>query len=99
MNPLARIRSTAVTIGAVKRLVFLCGIVVAILGSIILLDPVASGPHNCGTALTPKPGILPEISRRCAPRINRKRWVGGGVFAVGALAMTIPGPRCLLVDD
>lgn len=87
------------TVGAVKRLLFLSGIVVVILGSIILLDPVAAGPHNCGTALTPKPGILPEISKRCAPHINRKRWLGAGVFVVGALAMTIPGPRCLLVDD
>ena len=80
-------------------MVFLAGVVVVILGSMILLDPVASGPHNCGTALTPKPGILPEISRRCAPNIHRKRWLGGGVFAVGALALAIPGPRCLLEDD
>ena len=87
------------TLGVVKRLTFLTGIVIVILGSLILLDPVASGAHNCGTALTPKPGILPEIARRCAPRINRRRWLGGGVFAVGALAMAIPGPRCLLEDD
>lgn len=80
-------------------MVFLAGVVVLILGWMILLDPVASGAHNCGTALTPKPGILPEISRRCAPHLNRKRWLGGGVFVVGALAVTIPGPRCLLEDD
>jgi hypothetical protein len=80
-------------------LVFLVGIVVVILGTMILLDPVAVGAHNCGTALTPKPGVLPEISRRCEPRLNRKRWLGGGVFAMGALAVAIPGPRCLLTDD
>ncbi len=84
---------------SVKRLVFLVGVVVVILGSMILMDPVAAGPHNCGTALTPKPGILPEIARRCEPHLKRKRWLGGGVFAVGALAVAIPGPRCLLVDD
>ncbi|MGH9011274.1 MAG: hypothetical protein ACRDYF_15735 [Acidimicrobiia bacterium] len=85
--------------GAVKRVVFLVGIVVAILGMLILNDPAAVGPYNCGTALAPKRFVLGENARRCEAQINRRRWLGGGVFAVGAVALLLPGPRCLLTDD
>jgi hypothetical protein len=88
-----------VRLGSVKRFAFLVGVVVLILGTIILMDPVATGAHNCGTALTPKPSLLPEIAERCRPRLNRRRWLGGGITAVGALAVILPGPRCLLADD
>ena len=87
------------TFGAVKRGVFLVGVVVLILGTIILMDPVATGPHNCGNALAPKQFLLPEIAERCQPGINRRRWLGGGIFAMGALAVILPGHRCLLIDD
>lgn len=87
------------TLGAVKRFTFLVGVVVVILGAIILMDPVATGPHNCGNALAPKPGLLPEIAERCEPGINHRRWLGGAVFAAGAVAVILPGPRCLLIDD
>lgn len=87
------------TIGAVKRLVFLVGVVIVILGGMILMDPVAAGPYNCGTALAPKQVLVPEKARICEPQIRRRRWLGAGVFAVGAVAVILPGPRCLLTDD
>ena len=85
--------------GAVKRLVFLVGVAVLILGTIFLLDPVAAGPYNCGTALTPKQVLQPEKARICAPRLRQRRWYGGAIFAVGAVAVVLPGHRCLLTDD
>jgi hypothetical protein len=88
-----------VNTGPVKRMVFLIGVVIMILGVIFLMDPVAAGPYNCGTALTPKQVLVPEKARICAPRIRQRRWYGGAIFAVGAVAVVLPGPRCLLVDD
>ena len=85
--------------GAVKRLVFLIGVVIVILGTMILMEPVAAGPYNCGTALAPKQVLVPEKARICAPQIRQRRWYGGTIFAVGAIALILPGPRCLLVDD
>jgi hypothetical protein len=92
------IRSTAVTVGSVKRFVFLVGVVVLILGSLILMDPVAAGDHNCGTALAPKQ-FVQSGAEICDAQLRRRRWLGGGIFAVGALAVILPGPRCLLTDD
>ncbi len=85
--------------GAVKRLVFLVGVVIVILGVIFLMDPVASGPYNCGTALAPKQVLVPEKARACAPQLRQRRVYGGAIFAVGVVAVMVPGPRCLLVDD
>ena len=96
---LVRVRCPVVTSGAIKRFVFLVGVVIVILGAMILMDPVAAGPYNCGTALTPKQVLVPEKSRICQPQLRKRRWLGAGVFAVGAVALILPGPRCLLVDD
>ncbi|MEW6474227.1 MAG: hypothetical protein AB1679_18400 [Actinomycetota bacterium] len=85
--------------GAVKRLVFLVGVVAVTLGALILMDPVAAGDHNCGTALTPKQFVLPENAERCETQIRRRRWLGTGILAVGAVALILAGPRCLLADD
>lgn len=85
-------------LGAVKRLVFLVGVVVLFLGTLILLDPVAAGTHNCGTALAPKQ-FVQSGARSCAAQIERRRWLAAGVMAVGAVAVILPGPRCLLADD
>jgi hypothetical protein len=88
-----------VKVGTVKRLVFLAGIVVLFLGALILMDPVVDGDHNCGTALIPKQFVQSGGARRCAAQIARRRWLGAAVVVVGALAVIVPGPRCLLVDD
>lgn len=87
--------------GTIKRLVFLAGVVISLLGMMFLLDPVAvaAGAHNCGTALSPKQVVVPEVAERCETRINRRRWLGAGIAVVGALALVLPGPRCLMVDD
>jgi hypothetical protein len=79
--------------------VFLVGVVIEFLGVLILMNPVSAGDHNCGTALTPKQFLLPQNSRICAPQIRRHRWQGAGVLVVGAVALIVPGPRCLLADD
>jgi len=85
---------------AVKRLVFLIGIVITILGVMILNDPAAVGPYNCGTALAPKRFVLGDNAKRCADQVQWRRWLGAGVFSVGALALILPGGhRCLLTDD
>jgi hypothetical protein len=88
-----------VRFASIKRLVVLIGVVVVILGALILMDPVAAGPYNCGTALAPKQVLVPEKARVCAPQIRQRRWFGGAIFAVGAVAVMLPGPRCLLTDD
>ena len=85
--------------GAVKRLVFLVGVAIVILGVIFLMDPVAAGPYNCGTALAPKQVLQPEKARACAPQLRQRRVYGGAIFVVGAVAVIVPGPRCLLTDD
>jgi hypothetical protein len=85
---------------AVKRVVFLIGIVITFLGVMILNDPAAVGPYNCGTALAPKRFILGNNARLCASQIRWRRSVGAGVFAVGTVALILPGGyRCLLSDD
>jgi hypothetical protein len=99
MGAWARVRSPAVRIGSVKRLVFLVGVVVLIFGVLILNDPAAVGPYNCGTALAPKRFVLGDNERRCNEQLRWRRWLGAGVFAVGAVAVILPGPRCLLTDD
>jgi hypothetical protein len=85
--------------GTIKRLVFLVGVVVVILGAMILMDPVATGPYNCGNALAPKKFVLGENARRCETQLRRRRWLGTGILAVGTVAVMLPGPRCLLTDD
>jgi hypothetical protein len=87
-----------VSVGAVKRLVFLVGVVVEILGVLILMDPVSAGDHNCGTALAPKRFVQTDI-RLCKSPLHQRRSVGAGVVVVGAVALIVPGPRCLLTDD
>ena len=85
---------------AVKRSVFLVGIVITILGVMILNDPAAVGPYNCGTALAPKRFVLGNNAPLCAAQVRWRRWLGAGVFSVGALALILPGGyRCLLTDD
>lgn len=86
-------------LGAVKRVVFLVGVVIVILGVLILNDPAAVGPYNCGTALAPKRFVLGENAQRCEAQIRWRRLLGAGVFGVGAVALILPGPRCLLDDD
>ena len=84
------IRSTAVRVpGAVKRVVFLIGIVITILGVMILNDPAAVGPYNCGTALAPKRFILGDNAQRCASQIKWRRSLGAGVFGIGAVALIL----------
>jgi len=87
-----------VKVGSVKRLVFLVGIVVVMLGVLILMDPVSAGDHNCGTALAPKRFVQTDI-RLCKAPLRRRRWLGAGIVVVGAVALTATGPRCLLADD
>jgi hypothetical protein len=79
-------------------LVFLVGVVVLSLGALILMDPVSVGDHNCGTALAPKRFVQTDV-RLCNSQIRQRRWLGAGIFAVGAVALILPGPRCLLADD
>jgi hypothetical protein len=99
MRVLGRVGFRGVRSAAVKRLVFLIGVVVLFLGTLILMDPlVAPGDHNCGTALAPK-RFVQSGARSCARQIERRRWLGAGVMAVGALGVILPGPRCLLADD
>ena len=93
------VRFPVVKSGPVKRLVFLVGVVIVILGIIFLMDPVAAGPYNCGTALAPKQVLVPEKARACAPQLRQRRLYGVAIFALGAVAVMVPGPRCLLVDD
>jgi uncharacterized membrane protein HdeD (DUF308 family) len=95
-----RVRSHAVKLsGAVKRLVFLLGVVVTILGVMVLNDPAAVGPYNCGTALAPKRFVQGENAGLCKEQIRWRRRLGGAVFVVGVVAVALPGPRCLLADD
>jgi len=84
---------------SVKRVVFLIGVVIEFFGVLILMNPVSAGDHNCGTALTPKQFLLPQNAKICAPQIRRNRWRGAGVVVVGAVALAVPGPGCLLADD
>lgn len=86
--------------GAAKRVVFLTGIGVTFLGMLILNDPAAVGPYNCGTALAPKRFVQGENAGRCNEQIRWRRTLGGGVFAVGVVALVLPGGfRCMLTDD
>ena len=86
--------------GSVKRVTFLVGLAVTFLGMMILNDPAAVGPLNCGTAVAPKRFVQGENAGRCADLLRTRRWSGAGVFAVGAIALILPGGyRCLLVDD
>lgn len=86
--------------GSVKRVVFLVGLAITFLGVMILNDPAAVGPYNCGTALAPKRFVQGENAGRCDEQVRWRRWVGAGVSAVGALALVLPGGyRCLLTDD
>ena len=86
--------------GAVKRVVFLVGIAVTFLGVLILNDPAAVGPFNCGTALAPKRFVQGENAGRCDEQVRWRRTLGAGVFAVGALFLVLPGGfRCMLIDD
>ena len=86
------------SVGSIKRLVFLVGIVVVILGVLILMDPVSAGDHGCGNAVAPKRFVQGDI-RLCRSQINQHRWVGAAVVVVGAVALIVTGPRCLLADD
>ena len=81
-------------------MVFLVGIAVTVLGVMILNDPAAVGPYNCGTALAPKRFVQGENAGRCVEQIRWRRRSGAGVFAVGVIALVLPGGyRCLLTDD
>ena len=85
---------------SVKRLVFLIGLAVTFFGVMILNDPAAVGPFNCGTALAPKRFVQGENAGRCVEQLRWRRWLGAGVFTVGALGLVLPGGyRCLLTDD
>lgn len=84
--------------GALKRLVFLVGVVILFLGVLILNDPVSASGHNCGTSLAPKRFVQTDI-RRCQAPLRERRRVGAGVVVVGGLALVVTGPRCLLADD
>jgi hypothetical protein len=95
---LGRVRFRAVRTGAVKRLVFLVGVVVLSLGTLILMDPVSVGDHNCGTAVAPKKFVQTDV-RLCEAQIRQRRWLGAVILVVGAVALILPGPRCLLADD
>ena len=79
-------------------MVFLVGIVVSILGMLILTDPVSAGDHSCGNAVAPKRFVQGDV-RLCRSQIRQRRWSGAGVVLVGAVALIVTGPRCLLVDD
>ena len=86
-------------VGSIKRLVFLVGIIIEILGVLILMDPVSTGDnHNCGNAVAPKRFVQTDV-RLCEGQIRKRRWAGGVIVVVGAAALIIPGPRCLLADD
>ncbi len=79
---------------------FLVGIAVTFLGVLILNDPAAVGPYNCGTAVAPKRFVQGENAGRCNEQVRWRRDIGVGVFAVGAIAMVLPGGfRCMLTDD
>ena len=81
-------------------MVFLIGIAVTFLGVLILNDPAAVGPFNCGTALAPKRFVLGENAGRCNEQVRWRRTLGAGVFAAGALFLVLPGGfRCMLIDD
>jgi hypothetical protein len=84
--------------GSVKRLVFLVGVVVLLLGVLILTDPVSAGDHNCGNAVAPKKFVQTDI-RLCKAPIRAHRVTGAVVVVVGAVALFATGPRCLLADD
>lgn len=96
-----RIRSCSVrTPGSVKRVVFLSGLAITVLGAMILNDPAAVGPFNCGTALAPKRFVQGENAGRCDEQLRWRRWSGAGVLAAGVIALILPGGyRCLLTDD
>jgi len=80
--------------------VFLTGLAVAFLGVLILNDPAAVGPYNCGTALAPKRFVQGENAGHCDEQIQWRRALGGGAFAVGAIGLVLPGGfRCMLTDD
>jgi hypothetical protein len=86
--------------GSVKRVVFLVGIAITILGVLILNDPAAVGPYNCGTALAPKRFVQGENAGRCNEQLRWRRGLGAGVFAAGVIALVLPGGfRCMLIDD
>jgi hypothetical protein len=87
-----------VSVGAIKRLVFLIGVGTLFLGVVILNDPVSASGHNCGTSLAPKRFVQTDI-RRCQAPLRERRWFGAGVVVVGGLALIVTGPRCLLTDD
>ena len=84
--------------GSVKRLVFLVGVVVLILGMLILTDPVSAGDHNCGNAVAPKRFVQTDI-RLCKAPLRAHRFIGAGVVVVGAVALIATGPRCLMTDN
>ena len=92
------LRSPDVKVGSIKRLVFLVGVVILILGVLILMDPVSAGDHSCGNAIAPKKFVQGDV-RLCRSQIRQRRWAGAVVVVVGAAALIIPGPRCLLADD
>ncbi len=86
------------SVGAIKRLVFLIGVVILFLGVLILNDPVSADGHNCGTSVAPKRFVQTDI-RRCQAPLRERRYLGAGVVVVGGLALIATGPRCLMTDD
>jgi len=87
-----------VSAGSIKRLVFLVGVVISILGVLILMDPVSAGDHSCGNAVAPKKFVQGDV-RLCRSQIRQRRWAGAATVAVGAVALMVTGPRCLLAED
>jgi hypothetical protein len=87
-----------VKVGSIKRLVFLVGVVIEILGILTLMDPVSAGDHNCGNAVAPKRFVQTDI-RLCHGPIHQRRVAGAAVVVIGTTALIVTGPRCLLAED
>ena len=85
--------------GTAKRVTFLLGLILLFCGAILLIDPIAVGDRNCGSALLRKELAERRYAQRCDARLDRRRWPGFAMTGVGACVVVGIGPRCLLEPD